>query len=176
MIVIVIMGMIAGIAIPQMNNLFQVNLKSSLRKLSGAVLFSFNQAVIKQTPIRLNFDLLTGEYWLSYLVVNGQTGEFVAVPNDVFQGDQLPPGVSFKDILTPHSFEKKTTGEEYIMFYPTGFAERTVIHVGTERGEVYTMVIKPLTGKTIVYDREVDFMDLGPQYSGNNQDSGGFGQ
>jgi general secretion pathway protein H len=171
MVVIVIMGTIMGIAIPQMNNLFSVNLKSSIRKLSGAILFCFNESVIKQAPLRLNFNLDTGEYWLTFLAVRGSTGEFVVVPNDVFDHEQLPPGVFFKDIITPHNIEKQQEGEVFISFYPTGFTERAVIHMTTRRGEVFTLVVKPLTGKTVVYDREIDFIDVSPQFSG-----GGFGQ
>jgi len=175
MIVIVIMGMIAGIAIPQMNNMFKVNLKSSLRKLSGAILFCFNQSVIKQSSLRLNFDLDTGEYWLTYLVVRGSTGEFMEVPNDIFNREKLPPGVFFKDVLTPHNIEKQTEGEEFISFFPTGFVERSVIHVTTQSGEIYTLVIKPLTGKTVIYDREVDFVDLAPQLGDGFSPTGGLG-
>lgn len=172
MIVIVIMGTIMGIAIPQMNNLFEVNLKSSMRKLSGAILFCFNESVIKQTPIRLNFDMDTSEYWLSFLVTNGSTGEFVDLPTDMFNREQLPPGVFFKDVLTPHSFEKETEGEAFITFYPTGFAERGIIHVTTRDERVYTLVTKPMTGKTVIYDREVDFVDLGPAYGGGFSSAG----
>jgi len=167
MIVIVIMGTIMGIAIPQMNNLFEVHLKSAIRKLSGAVLFCFNESVIKQTPIRLNFDLDTSEYWLSYLVTSGSTGEFVALPTEMFNREQLPAGVFFKDVLTQHDIAKETEGEVFITFYPTGFAERGIIHVATHDERVYTLVTKPMTGKTVVYDREIDFVDLGPVYGGS---------
>jgi prepilin-type N-terminal cleavage/methylation domain-containing protein len=166
MVVIIIIGTIMAIAIPKMNDMFETNLKSTIRKLAGAVQFCFNESVIKQTPLRLNFDLVTGEYWLSYLSVNGQTGEFVDTPNEMFDHQKLPSGVFLKDMATPHSQEKRTEGTDFISFFPTGYAEKAVLHLSSRDGRVFTLVVKSMTGRLTVYDREIDFVDLGPQLGG----------
>jgi len=174
MVVLVIIGTVMTIAIPRMSDMFEVTLKSAMRKLAGAVQFCFNESVIKQTPLRLNFDPLTGEYWLTYLATQGNTGEFVVAENDVFEHDQLPNGVFFIDIVTPHDIEKRVEGDDiYIGFYPTGFAERGVIHLGSQDGRQYTLLIKPLNGKVIVFEGYVDFADLSPQF--DSEQSSTFG-
>lgn len=170
MVVIIIIGTVMAIAIPKMNDLFEVNLKSTIRKLAGAIQFCFNESVIKQTPLRLNFDLVTGEYWLSYLAVNGQTGEFVDAPNEIIEHEQLPSGVFIKDMATPHSPEKRSEGVDFISFYPTGFAEKAVLHLASRDGRVFTLVVKSMTGRLTVYDREIDFVDLGPQVAGTTSE------
>jgi prepilin-type N-terminal cleavage/methylation domain-containing protein len=171
MVVIIIIGTIMAIAIPRLNDMFEVNLKSTIRKLAGAIQFCFNESVIKQTPLRLNFDLATGEYWLSYLSVNGQTGEFVDMPNEMLDRQQLPSGVFIKDLITPHSQEKRTEGVDFISFFPTGFAEKAVLHLASRDGRVWTLVVKSMTGRLTVYDREIDFVDLGPQVGGTTNES-----
>jgi len=174
MIVILIIGAITGIAIPRMSAVLATDLKAAARKLGGGIQFCFNEAVIKQASVRLMFDLERGEYWLTYLAVSGSTGEFVQVPNRIFKRQKLPAGIYFKNFTTPHNMETVFSGEEFITFYPTGYAEQAVIHLASDHGEVYTILVKPLTGKIVVYDREVEFNDLGPQLGGYSSSSGAF--
>jgi len=171
MVVIIIIGTIMAIAIPRMNDMFEVNLKSAIRKLGGAIQYAFNESVIKQTPLRLNFDLVQQEYWISYLSVSGETGEFLEIPSDLVQRQQLPDGVSFMDVITPHDIEKKTEGDVFINFYPTGFAEKGVIHMTSNDGRQFTLLVKSLTGDITVYDRYIDFVDLVPG-AGSGSSSG----
>ncbi len=169
MVVILIIGSVMAVAIPRVNDAFEVNLKSSMRRLQGAITFAFNESVIKQTPIRLNFDIPTGQYWITYLMVQGNTGEFQQVDSEFTQRQRLPEGVFFTDVVTPHDMDKRTEGEDiYIGFYPTGFVERAVIHLASRDGREYTLLIKPLTGKVTIYDNYVDFVDLSPQMGGSS--------
>jgi hypothetical protein len=142
--------------------------------LGGAIQFCFNESVIRQTPMRLNFNFETNEYFLSYLNVSGSTGEFIEMPSDLVPRQQLPDGVFIKDVVTTHSLEKKTEGEEFINFYPTGYVEPAVIHIGARDGRIWTAQVKPLTGKINVFDREVDFVDLNPP-TGTNRSSSSSG-
>lgn len=174
LVVILIIGAITGIAIPRLSTLLAADLKSAARKLGGGIQFCFNEAVIKQASVRLMFNLDSGEYWLTYLAVSGSTGEFVELTNRVFPRQQLPAGIFFKDFITPHNMETVFAGEDFITFYPTGYAEQAVIHLGSENGEVYTVLVKPLTGKIVVYDRDVQFSDLGSQFGGSTQAAGGL--
>jgi len=179
MVVMVIIGTIMAIAIPRINDAFEVNLKSAMRRLQGAITFAFNESVIKQTPLRLNFDLTTGEYWITYLMVQGSTGEFKQVDSEFTRRQRMPDGVFFTDVVTPHDQEKRQEGEDiFIGFYPTGFAERAVIHLASHDGREYTLLIKPLTGKVTIYDGYIDFVELSPQFGSENSpftSSGGMG-
>jgi hypothetical protein len=157
-----IIGTVLGIAIPRIDQALEVDLKSSLRKFGGAVKYSFNEAVIRQTVLRLNVDLDTQEYYLSVLAVNNQTGEFVELPSEFVDHEKLPDGVFFKDIQTPHNPDKTTVGQEFIVAYPTGYVEPGVVHIASRDGRVFTLQVKPLTGKVIILDGDVDFANLAP--------------
>ena len=144
MVVIIIIGTIAAIAVPRMNDIFEVNLKSSIRRMIGMIQFAFNESVIKQTPLRLNFSPETGEYWLSAMLSSGDTGQFVEYVTDVVKPQQLPEGVLINDVVTPHDSEKRTDGDDiFIGFFPTGFVERGVIHLSSRDGRQFTLVIEP---------------------------------
>ena len=159
MVVIIIIGTIAAIAVPRMNDIFEVNLKSSIRRMIGMIQFAFNESVIKQTPLRLNFSPETGEYWLSAMLSSGDTGQFVEYVTDVVKPQQLPEGVLINDVVTPHDSEKRTDGDDiFIGFFPTGFVERGVIHLSSRDGRQFTLVIEPLTGKVNVLDGYIDIV------------------
>jgi len=159
MVVVIIIGTVVAIAIPRMNDMFEVNLKSAMRRLIGTVQFAFNESVIKQTPLRLNFTPETGDYWLSAMLTSGDTGQFVDYPTDVVKPQQLPAGVYFTDIVTPHDSEKRTEGDDiFIGFFPTGFVEHAVIHLASDDGRQFSLVIAPLTGKVTVLDGYVDIV------------------
>jgi type II secretion system protein H len=162
MVVIIIIGTITAIAIPRMSDMFEVNLKSAMRRIIGTAQFAFNESVIKQTPLRLNFSPETGEYWLSAMVTSGDTAQFVEYPSDIAKPQWLPDGVFFTDIVTPHDSEKRTDGDDiFLTFFPTGYVERGVIHLSSTDGRQFTLVVAPMTGKITVLDGYIDVIQAG---------------
>ena len=167
MVVVIIIGTMMAIAIPRMTDMFEVNLKSAMRRLIGTSQFAFNESVIKQTPLRLNFSPETGMYWLSAMVTSGDTAQFVEYPTDLAKPQKLPDGVFFTDIVTPHDVEKRTEGEDiFITFFPTGYVERGLIHLSAEDGRQYTLLFEPMTGKITVLD---GYIDVVQQNNGQEQ-------
>lgn len=162
MVVIVLMGLIAALAIPRFKDIYEVDLKSSMRRLSGTIKFCFNEAIIKQATMRLNFDIATGTYNYSILLTDpdAKIGEFVEIPSMVAEPGILPDGVFFVDILTPRSPEKQIDGETNILFFSTGYAEKAVIHLGDRKGRRYTLLVKPLTGGVRIFEGYIDFAEL----------------
>lgn len=162
MIVIVLMATIATVATPKFKDIFEVNLKSSTRKMAGSIKFCFNEAIIKQATVRLNFDLVTSSYYHTMLITDPDSiiGEFVEMPSPINERQQLPEGIFFQDILTPRSVQKMEDGETYIMFYSTGYAEKAVIHIRDSHGNVFTLLVKPLTGGVKIFEGYVDFAML----------------
>ena len=162
MVVLIIIGTVLGVAIPRIDQALDVDLKSAMRKFGGAVKFTFNEAVIRQSMLRLNVDMDTEEYFLSVLAVNNQTGEFVEMPSEFVNHEKLPDGVFFRDIQTPHNPDKTSVGQEFIVAYPTGYVESGVVHIGSRDGRMFTLQVKPLTGKVIILDGDIDFANLSP--------------
>jgi prepilin-type N-terminal cleavage/methylation domain-containing protein len=159
MVVVVLIGTVASIALPKFKDLFEVNLKSSMRRMAGTVKFCFHEAIIKQATIRLTFDVLSGTYTPTVLATNStnNTGEFVSATSQLAKPQTLPNGIFFQDIITPRSAQKTEDGQTFIMFYPTGYAEKAVIHLRDSYGRQYTLLVKPLTGGVRIFDGYVDF-------------------
>lgn len=154
LVVTVIIGSFLLIAVPKFQDITDVNLKSTSRNLSGTIKYLYSEAVFKKNIYKLAFDLDNDEYWIEYLDGN----EFQKTIDPVLKKRKLPNGVYFRDIYTERSQGKVDSGSDiFILFLPTGFVEFAVIHLETDDREVYTLVTKPYTGGTKVYDEYLDF-------------------
>jgi general secretion pathway protein H len=160
LVVLAIIGSIVAIAVPRFGNVFETNIKGSIRRFTGAVKFCFHESVIKQTVIRLNIDPVLGEYWPSILATSGSVGEFVSLDQTVIKRAQLPDGIRFVDIKTPHDSFKKEDDAAFITFYPSGYAEKTVIHMADTLGHSYSLLLQPLTGDLEIMDGYVDLVEI----------------
>jgi len=175
LVVLVVIGTVMAVALPKFSDMFEVRLKSAMRYLIGTVKFCFHESIIKQVPIRLFFNIEEGTYYFAVLAQSAEnTGEFVALPSNFAAPRKLPDGVSFIDVVTSHDVEKRTEGDDiFIEFYPNGFAEKAVIHLGDEYGRQYTLMVKPLTGDVEIFDDYIDFSTL-VQGAGAYGTSGGY--
>lgn len=67
---------------------------------------------------------------------------------------ELPSGIEFRSMQTPHDDEARTSGRAYLYFWPGGLTERASIVLrkgkSTEDGDALTLVVSPLTGQVNV--------------------------
>lgn len=68
---------------------------------------------------------------------------------------QLPDGVSFGWVWTPHQTQKYTAGDAYLYFFPQGNAERGMITL-THSDDAVTVSVSPLTGKVKLTQGELE--------------------
>lgn len=54
-------------------------------------------------------------------------------------------------LITPHESEPRESGKGYIYFFPGGLAEHAVVQITDGSDNVYSVEIKPLTGRGHVY-------------------------
>ncbi len=156
-----IIAIVMSIALPRFGDVFQTNVKGAMRKFTGMVKFCFHESVIKQSYMRLMIDPMTGEYWPTIMTSSGSVGQFVSLTgSEVIQKKgKLPGGIRFVDIVTPHNIFKVDKDEAFISFFPTGFVERSVVHLGDSAGRFYTLVMQPLTGDVEIMDGYIDLQD-----------------
>lgn len=80
---------------------------------------------------------------------------------DILQTEhQLPSGLRFRGVKTPHD-EKMVTGDTaFIFFFPTGMVERSYIYIEQEgTTNVRTIVTQPFTGKAFIFNNYIDWED-----------------
>lgn len=68
---------------------------------------------------------------------------------------QLGGAVTFADVWVQHQPEQYTSGKAFLYFWSTGLTEEAAIHLA-QGGDVYSLVVSPLTGRVKVTGDRVD--------------------
>lgn len=80
---------------------------------------------------------------------------FARYEDEAVRRFQLPDGVSFGWVWTPHQTQKYTAGDAYVYFFPQGNAERGLITL-THGDDSVTVSVAPLTGKVKLTQGELE--------------------
>lgn len=82
--------------------------------------------------------------------------EFASVEEGV-EPFEMPKGARILDVFVEHQLEKLEDGIAYLYFFPKGYTERAIIHLGNDDGEKnMTLVVNPLSGAVTVLDGYVE--------------------
>ncbi len=68
----------------------------------------------------------------------------------------LSEDVSITRLYAPHEAEARDSGNGYVYFWAGGMGERAVVQLRGVSGEVYSVVLHPLTGRAQIFDRAVE--------------------
>lgn len=151
--VLLILAVILAFLTPKLRDLTEYHIKTTSRRLASTVKYLFDEAAIRHNYYRLNYDLKKGEYWVTSL---DEGKEFQEDSSVLSSRVRLPSSIHFEDIVTQQR-GKIYEGQTFTQFFPQGWVEETIIHLGDKRGRHYSLLIMPLTGKVRVYDRYVEF-------------------
>jgi hypothetical protein len=151
-VVLVLAGLMASLAIPRFNAaLFTDDLKTSVRKLAGTVKGLKNEAVRERTTYRLHLDMTSDRLWYdSELMDRDEARERNRA--------RLPEGIHILDVHCLGD-EKKAGGDAVIHIDPKGYMQPAVIHVGSDGGDAYTLVLTPFLEKIGIMNGYVSFED-----------------
>lgn len=154
-VALLIVAVLLTFLTPRFRELTEYDIKSSSRRLAGTIKYLFSEAALRHTHYRLNYDLKKGEYWVTYL---DESKEFKEDPSILSSRVRLPGTIHFEDIVTQHG-GKVYEGETFTQFFPNGWVEETIIHLGDKRERHYSLLVMPLTGRVRIYDRYVEFAE-----------------
>ena len=153
--ILLILAVLLAFLIPRLRDLTEYHIKSSSRRMASTIKYLFDEAAIRHAYYRLNYDLKKDEYWVTYL---DEGKEFKEDRSILASRVKLPASIHFEDIVTQQR-GKVYEGETFTLFFPNGWVEETIIHLGDNRGRHYSLLVMPLTGKVRIYDRYVEFSE-----------------
>lgn len=156
-IVLFIIGIITGIAIPRLRDVSAAELASATRRLSQTARYLYEEAALRGTVVALAFDLDHQAYWVAKL--DQTTGQFVEDTSLLSRRVELPADVRIADVTLP-SVGKLYQGIAPTHFYPEGYADRTIIHLVDRQSRATTIRIDPVRGWGEVSDGYKDFEAL----------------
>lgn len=154
-VVLFILGLVAFITVPRLRDRSEAELSASADRIQTLAHYLFEEAALRGSALRLNFDLDRREVFVTSLDTSAEEPTFVIDDDPLAARYALPDSISIADV-TVASADKVTSGESLAQFYPEGYADATIVHLKNERGEFKTVVIEPLSGRAKVYDGYVE--------------------
>lgn len=145
LIVLVIVTMIIGIAIPNFRGAFeQTKLESASRNLATTFGTAQHLSVIHRLMFQVKFDLNNQEYQI--IPESGFLKENEDLPNFA-RRHKLPDGVKFGSVTISTPASPETSGNlEYLAFYPNGSSDGATVTISDESGAIVTLQVMKATG------------------------------
>jgi len=153
--VILLFGLLLSLTVPRFQDaVITDSLKSTSRRIISAIRELRNFAIKEYKDYDLIFNLESNQFWIDSPFITEE--ERVNAREDI---SYIPEGVRIIDIWIKDE-EKKISGETGIRFTRKGYIQPSLIHLGSEDGRNFTLVLRPFLGKIEVVDRYVEFEDL----------------
>ncbi len=153
-IILILLGVILLFALPKLDSIGDVRLRSTARELAGTIQSLFDESILKRTPYQIVFDIGERTYAIVETGVNPESSEVIET---IKRETALPDKTYIKDIVTPID-GKAAEGKIVIRFYPDGFVDKNVIHLSNGKKD-YTLVTTPLSGKVKILEGYVEISD-----------------
>ena len=149
--VILVIGIVSAIAMPRFGGLLErQQMRRTINAIRGYARYLQAYAALDKCVYVLMFDLdqqVLSTASVPALECPGQTRR---LPDYV-----VPSTVRILDVVTPEN-EKFGEGQVPTLFFPNGFVQPSVIHLGGIGIEPVTLMIEPLTGRIQVFDGYVE--------------------
>ncbi len=151
-VVLFIVGLIAGMTVPRVSNMTGVKLRGTARRLSAQIGYVYETAILKKTNFRICFDVMEQVWWTE----ERSGDEYVKTSDVLLTPELLPEGVFFRRVVV---MDREATKEEPVCAYftPYGYVEEAVVQIENENGTTgFTVFTDPMSGKAIIYEGFAD--------------------
>ena len=153
--VMLVIAIIMAVAMPRVGGMLdRQQMQRTINVLRGTVRYLQARAALTKRVYRLMVDLDRHVLSICYLDVGAPEG-CRPEPTRELRDYVLPEAVHILDVVTPQG-EKIRAGIANTHFHPSGFAETSIIHLGSDNQQRFTLMIEPLSGRIKVYDGYVE--------------------
>jgi len=151
-VVVVLIGVMISLTVPRIRGaILTDDLKGATRRMTGIIKGLRTEAVREQKDFFLHFDLESNKYWIES---EGMTVEERLIANE--KASSFPEGVRVLDVWF-RGKGKKQHGVAVIRFNKKGYVRQSVIHLSSEDGREFTLVLSPFLRKIKVLENYVEF-------------------
>ena len=150
--VLLVLGIVMATVMPRFSGtLERQHLRSTINGIHGTVRYLQAHAALTKRIYRLTFDL--DRQIISVCYFDGDMCR--PETSRELRAYALPTDVRVLDVVSPQG-TKTREGEAVTHFHPTGLAEPSIIHLGTNSNRKATLMIEPLAGRVKVFDDYVE--------------------
>jgi general secretion pathway protein H len=148
-LVLLILAIAIGVVVPKLRNTDRARLESHVRKLAVMVRFLRHEAILNGRTYRLNYSIDEASYWVTSADGDDEASTFTPEEGVLAKPVVFPEPITFADLVLPDTFGQIQEGAGFTDFYPDGYVDLTLMHVGNGE-EMYTIFIDSLTGHVSV--------------------------
>jgi prepilin-type N-terminal cleavage/methylation domain-containing protein len=148
-LVLVILSIAIGVVVPRLRDTNRARLESHVRKLAVMVRYLRHEAILTGRTYRLNYSIDEASYWVTSGDGADEASEFVPEEGVLGKPVVFPEPIGFADLVLPDTFGEVMEGFGYTDFYPDGYIDLTLLHVGSGE-EMFTIFVDSLTGHITV--------------------------
>jgi prepilin-type N-terminal cleavage/methylation domain-containing protein len=164
MIVVVIVGLMAGLAVTRMDFLVpKYRLRGAAREVAGAFKQARSRAVGTGKDVYVELDLPRGQYWILVAFPKpAEPGEAVdpkALEYQPMQQQTLPDGVRFVDAIQGAK-DRVETGRARLKVSPFGSSMHMIVNLKNTDDREMALRMNGLTGAVTFHEGRLDAEDL----------------
>ena len=148
MVVVAIIGVLAGILVPRLPDITASRLKSTARRLAGTITYLYERSAATQLVYRLTLDMESNEFYVSLL---NKENQFEETKLDFARRTRLPDNVRVESADIPAQ-GVISAGQAQIHFFPGGFTEQAYVYLKDASGNELTLEVSPLTGRVKIME------------------------
>ena len=150
-VVMLILVAMLGLVLPEASSVFVRNdLKTSSRRLAGAVAYARSQAMLERVEQELTLDLDTNVFWTNPVKDSDKSDVDEPTSKQTLEGE-----VRFLSVKKAKN-EQLNSGQVALRFQPKGLVEPAVIHLAGSGERVQTIFIKAFNGRCVIQDGYVE--------------------
>jgi prepilin-type N-terminal cleavage/methylation domain-containing protein len=151
-VVLLLLTVVLGLVLPEASSLLtDSDLRTSSRRVAGAVAEARNEAMLGGRIWELAIDLESNAFWIAPVGDGEEGGTSAEAGKSQPRKRTLAGEVRFLDVRKGQE-ESRNTGRVSIRFHPKGLVEPAVIHLGGRGNRVQTLSIKPFSGRLSIED------------------------
>jgi len=153
-VVIILIGVMTSLSVPKIRHAILTDkLKSASRKMIRVISRLRNDAIREQKTFYLHLDLEANRFWTDS---DAMLEEERLSANE--KALSLPQDISILDIWF-RGKGKKQHGAVVIRFSKKGYVQESAIHLGSDDGRQFTLLLSPFLGKIKAFEDYVEFED-----------------
>ena len=150
-VVMSLIGVMLAVSIPRVRySLITDDLKFATRKIIGIIKSLRNEAIQEHKDYFLHCDIESNQLWIDFDGITREEREMAQ--EKVFR---LSEDVQIIDVWIKGK-GKRSEGDVNIKFSKKGYTKQTLIHLGSEDGREFTLLLNPFLMKIESFDKYVD--------------------
>lgn len=174
LVVLIIIGLILGIAIPRAGSIFRSSLKVSSTNIAGIIKYAYDNSIVTQRIERIVIDFAKSEYSLEATspgtLINfdledikesdkeetNSSSNFNRIEGAWGKIKNLPTGVKFDSVYNYALKKEFKEGVVYLYFFPQGFTQDLIIRLKGNKVGYYSIKINPISGDCRIEGRFIE--------------------